>query len=67
MPHCESFEKLEIDEKTQLIGETVHALQNDEIFHLTVTIMLNNARQRGVFDKVKFGIEALKAQDDKAF
>lgn len=53
MANCKAYQKLTCIEKVELIGQLVHAVQNDDICFLTARGMISGAKTRGVFVNVK--------------
>jgi uncharacterized protein YdeI (BOF family) len=64
MANCNSYQKLTTKEKVVLIGELVHAVQNDETCFITAKGMISAARQRKVFENIKVGIESITSTNN---
>lgn len=50
----ENYQKLTIPERVQTVGMVVHALQNDVTFYNNVLELLEQSKDRGVFEGVVF-------------
>lgn len=54
MANCQDYQRLSTQEKTEMIGQIVHAMQNDPVAFITCRGIINGCKARGVFDNVKF-------------
>jgi uncharacterized protein YdeI (BOF family) len=52
MANCKEYQKLSTEEKVKMIGNLIHAVQNDAVCFMTARGMINGAKARGVFDGV---------------
>lgn len=50
--NCKEYLKLSTEEKVKMIGEIIHAMQNDPVAFMTCRGIINGARARGRFDGV---------------
>lgn len=55
-----TFKELEEQEQSVYLASVIHCLINDGKYFEQGCKMINEAKQRGLFDKVKFGAEALQ-------
>ena len=60
MPFCEGYERLETHDKAVYIGELAHVAMFDQQAFLQLCQIINDARERGVLDRVKFGSDVYK-------
>lgn len=49
---CETYLELTPVEKAKLIGEIVHCIQSDEFYLKIGTLMVIDAKEKGLFDNV---------------
>lgn len=50
---CEKYQNLSIPERTTIIGELVHSLQNDSECFTALLDIVKDAKEKGLFDGVK--------------
>ena len=55
MPFCDEYEKLDNQEKAIFIGELAHCSMFDKESFERAAWIINDARKRGILDRVKFG------------
>lgn len=50
---CEKYTSLSIPERTTIIGELVHSLQNDNDCFIALLDVIRDAKEKGIFSGVK--------------
>lgn len=50
--NCNSWQNLSVKEKVDMVGELVHAIQNDEAAFIAAVAVISNCKWRWVFDGV---------------
>ena len=50
--NCQAYLNLSTEEKVKMIGEIIHAMQNDPVAFMTCRGIINGARARGKFEGV---------------
>lgn len=63
MAYCAIYEQIE--DKPEFLAKLIHAVQNDPFACWEAQNRVNLCQTQGVYDKVKFGREALKNQSSE--
>lgn len=63
--NCKSFLNLSDWDKAEYMASLIHACQSDEAIFLSGKEMIDLGKRKGLFDKVKFGSDALQPLENK--
>lgn len=67
MAYCTEYEKIENDEQAEFLARLIHIVQKDSYSFRRAAELISGAYARGLFDKVKFGRDALMNEQNKIY